>query len=40
MKVKEVEESFFDISLPMPEENTFKKVCTYYVVICIINMTL
>ena len=26
MKVTEIEEPFFDISLPIPEENTFEKV--------------
>ena len=29
MKATEVEEPFFDISLPMPGENTFNKVRIY-----------
>ena len=39
IKATEVEEPFFDISLPIPGEGTFKKVCIY-VHSYIINMML
>ena len=40
IKVTENVESFFDISLPMPEENAIKKVRQYiYSYICTLNYT-